>query len=86
MEILHYNIETAMGEVTQAKDQLDFLSEKEIREFNLIGYCGTDSKNKPQTQIQFLNSLKPTEKFTMKQTRFDDGTYVEEFLITRVIF
>jgi len=79
-----YHIQTCMGEITSFRDQLDFLSEAELKEFNLIGYSGGIATGESISQVEYLNTLNKGH-FARRQTKFDDGTFVEEFVIFRVI-
>jgi hypothetical protein len=86
MQILNYNIQTCMGEVTSRKDQLNFLSNEEQKEFDLIGYTGKNSQGLKIGRVEYLNSLRPDkEQFKIIQTKFDSGDFIEEFILTRVI-
>ncbi len=75
-----------MGEVTSRKDQLNFLSNEEQKEFDLIGYTRKNSQGFKMGRVEYLNSLRPDkEQFQIIQTKFDNGDFIEEFILTRVI-
>lgn len=63
--------------------KLPFLSEKELEEFNSIGYSGEDTKGIKITREDYLNSLNKGE-FQVIQTKFDDGSFEEKFTIVWV--
>jgi len=77
-----YPITTGMGRV-MGKDSLPFLTKKELDELNSIGYSGADSAGKRMSKEAFLNSLGKGQ-FDVRQTKFDDGSFMENFTITRV--
>ena len=66
----------------KSREGLSFLNIKENNDLNKIGYSGKLNK-KNITRKEYLNSLNKGE-FTVVQTTFDDGSFSEEFLITRV--
>jgi hypothetical protein len=76
------NVETCMGELV-SNTSLSFLSKEEVKEFNLIGYSGKNSKGEKSNYEQYLNSLSKGE-FAVTKTLFDDGTFREKFTIVRV--
>ena len=75
-----YDIRTGMGTI-QDSSGLTFLTEDEIRNLNTIGYSGKLNGLRTSRQT-YLNSL-DKGTFLVDQTKFDDGTFVEEFTITR---
>lgn len=83
MKIQHYTIKTVCGELSSQGDKLDFLTEKQTNEFNLIGYSGKDSKGNQITRTEYLNKLRKGT-FTVEQIKFDNGDFSEKFRITRV--
>jgi hypothetical protein len=85
MEIINYNIQTSSGKLTRFGDQLSFLNQEETSEFNKIGYSGKNFLGKKTTFEEFLNTLRPNERFKVQQTRFDYGDFSETFIITRVV-
>jgi hypothetical protein len=85
MEIINYDIRTSSGELTSFGDQLSFLTQEETSEFNNIGYSGKNLAGQKITREEFLNSIRPHEKFKVKQTKFDNGDFNEAFTITRVV-
>lgn len=80
-KIENYNIKTAMGKLNIGK--LPFLTEKELSEFNTIGYTGRDSSGKVQSYESYLNGLGKGE-FKVEKTKRDNGDFTEGFNITRV--
>ena len=84
MAIQTFNIETCMGEITSFKEQLSFLTVEEKKEFNKIGYTGKNSAGVQSSYSEFLNSLDKGE-FSVRQTKFDGGNFMEEFYIVRVV-
>ncbi len=78
-----YRITTGMGKLL-GDYLLPFLTPEERLEFNIIGYSGKTSSFIPQTQQGYLNSLnKGTFEFT--QTKWDDGDFIQEFIISRSV-
>lgn len=74
MEILTYKIKTGMGYINTP---LEFLSDEEKKILDELGYKGGN-------RIKYLDSLgKGT--FKMTQTKFDNGDFQEEFILTRVL-
>lgn len=84
VKILKYKIVTAMGKVSSFGDKLDFLTEKEAKELDVIGYTGKNSNGTKVSREKFLNAL-DKGTFDVEQTKRDNGDFSEEFLITRVI-
>ena len=82
MKLQDYRIETGMGKVSRP-NPLDFLSKTEKEEFDNIGYAGKTFSGKRISRVDYLNSLNKGE-FKVIKTKWDDGTYIEEFLIIRV--
>jgi hypothetical protein len=76
------SIKTCMGQLTS--NSLPFLSEKEIEEFNTVGYTGKNSKGEKSSYEDYLNSLGKGE-FAVTMTKFDDGSFHEEFTIVQVV-
>lgn len=76
-------IETCMGKITSFGDQLDYLTEEEKKEFNLIGYTGKNSQGVKTTRENYLNSLDKGQ-FEVEQTKFDNGDFCEKFIVVRV--
>ncbi len=85
MKILHYQLQTAMGQITSHGDQLDFLTEDELKELNHIGHTGKDFKGVKTKRTKYLNGLKKYGTFSMVQTKRDNGDFVERFNVVRVI-
>jgi len=76
-----YIVNTGCGQVHDPSE-LPFLNEKEFKEFNLIGYTGKDSAGNKTNWEKYLDSLgKGT--FNVTQTRWDNGDFSEEFVISR---
>lgn len=84
MEILTYRIQTCMGQLTRFGQQLGFLTDKELLEFNTIGYTGKNSKGEKIYRGDYLNSLGKGQ-FRIDQIKFDSGDFTEEFNVIRVI-
>jgi len=80
MKITSYKITTGMGKLRG--DSYLPLTESEIEEFNVIGYTGKNSAGVKTTYVEYLNSLNKGI-FSIVQTKHDDGTYIEEFIINR---
>lgn len=74
-----HNIQTATGQCTK---KIPFLSDIENAEFDSIGYSGLTTDGKRITRSEFLNSLGKGE-FKVQQTKFDNGDFIEEFIIVR---
>jgi len=83
MEIETYHIETVMGSVTKNGRSLPFLTKKELKNLNQIGYSGK-LMNKKISKSEYLNSLNKGQ-FQVTQTKWDNGSFTEEFTIVRVI-
>lgn len=78
-----YRISTCMGKLTNFfGEQLHFLTKEQRNEFDTIGFTGKNSKGKKVSRLQYLNSLK-IGKFNADQTRYDNGDFCEEFVISR---
>jgi Ni,Fe-hydrogenase III large subunit len=60
--------------------QLDFLTDEELKEFNVIGYTRKNSFGVKTDRETYLNSLMKGQ-FQIHQTKFDTGDYVERFTI-----
>ncbi len=82
MKVNTYKIETAMGRICEYFGHpLHFLSDKEKADLDTIGYTGKLGGVK-MSRESYLNSLgKGT--FNITQTKFDDGSFSEEFIISR---
>jgi hypothetical protein len=78
IQISTYQIETGMGKYFGT---LPFLTKDELKEFNNIGYTGKDLNGNKTSRVDFLNSLNKG-KFKIDQTKFDDGEFIEQFIIT----
>lgn len=77
-----YIITTAMGSVQETFGHpLPFLSPKERIEFDEVGYS-RKLNGKPISQTEYLNSL-GKGKFSMLQTKWDNGDFKEKFVISR---
>ena len=77
-----YHIQTVSGELSSFGDKLPFLTELELNEFNKIGYTGKNSQGEKTSQVEYLESLgKGT--FSMRQTKFNNGDFVEKFMVSR---
>lgn len=81
MMIETYNIRTGMGQIMSG-DELSFLSKDEFDNLNIIGYSGK-LNNVNIDRETYLNSLNKGE-FNVKQTKWDNGDFSEEFMIIRV--
>lgn len=75
-------IKTCMGIMRNNSDKLTYLTKEQQEEFDNIGYTGKNNKGKRVSREDYLNSLK-IGKFTVQQTVFDNGSFSEEFIITR---
>ena len=84
MKIETYRIKTSSGFVKPWGDQLNFLTENEKNEFDLIGYAGCNVNGEHISRTDYLNSLNKGE-FQVEQTKCDNGDFSEEFDIVRVI-
>jgi len=82
MEINEYHVKTCMGQCHKDSN-LPFLTDAELKEFNTIGYTGKDSNGNKTDFSSFLNSINKGT-FRVTQTKFDDGSFCEEYLIIRV--
>ncbi|HRV76450.1 MAG: hypothetical protein KDH96_04720 [Candidatus Riesia sp.] len=80
MNLSTHRVSTALGKVSTGV--LPFLSEEELEELNTIGYTGKNSKGVKTNRQQYLNTLNKGV-FLVEQTKFDNGDFTEEFLITR---
>lgn len=76
-------IKTCMGKITSFGDQLNYLTEDEKKELDVIGYTGKNSQGKEMSREKYLNSLDKGE-FEVEQIKFDSGDFMEEFLVVRV--
>lgn len=76
-------IQTCMGKVTSFGQQLDYLTEEEKKELDVIGYTGKNSQGVKTTREHYLNSLDKGQ-FKVEQTKFDNGDFTEKFIIVRV--
>ena len=76
-----YRINTGMG-IVHERYTLPFLSDDEFEEFNNIGYTGKNLKGVRVSRTDFLNSL-GKGKFSISQTKFDNGDFSESFIIQR---
>jgi len=79
--ITQFKIETCSGEL-RTGCTLPFLNDKQTKEFNTIGYTGKTSKGVKSTHQEYLNSLNKGE-FSIRQSKFDNGAFCEEFEIAR---
>lgn len=75
-----FKIKTGMG---KCREKLPFLSEEEMKELDSIGYSGKTTKGERMSRVGYLNSLNKGE-FDIKQTKHDNGDFLEEFIIVRV--
>lgn len=76
-------IETCMGKITNFGQQLDYLTEDEKKELDVIGYTGKNSQGVKTTRANYLNSLDKGQ-FEVEQTKFDNGDFCERFIVVRV--
>jgi hypothetical protein len=82
--IQQYNLTTSMGSLSKWDSNLQsILTEEEIKELDTIGYSGKNSKGEKSSFEKYLNSLNKGE-FDVKQTKFDNGTFIEKFNVVRV--
>lgn len=70
-----------MGEINH--NPLVFLTQNELKEFNTIGYTGKNSQGKKTNYEEYLNTLNKGA-FSVVQTKYDNGNFCEEFLVTKV--
>jgi hypothetical protein len=77
-----YHITTTMGEVNSSLVELDFLSAEELEELNIVGHSGRNIQGDETSRTKFLNSLGKGQ-FIITQTKFDNGEFVEKFLVSR---
>lgn len=82
MKIENYLIRTVMGETNH--EYLPFLTMQQLADFNSIGYTGNDLKGNKSNFESFLNSINKNWSFKVQRTKFDDGDFCEEYIITRV--
>jgi len=79
-----YNITTGMGSYNATMDgKLPFLTDNQLKEFNSIGYSGKTLDGKKMCRSEYLNSLGNGE-YDVTQTKFDNGSFQEEFTIVWV--
>lgn len=76
-------IRTCMGKITSFGQQLDYLTEDEKTELDVIGYSGKNSQGETTNREAYLNSLNKGQ-FEVEQTKRDNGDFCESFLIVRV--
>lgn len=76
-------ITTCMGKITSFGEQLDYLTEEEKNELDVIGYTGKNSKGEMTSRKVYLNSLGKGE-FKIEQTKYDNGDFIEKFIVVRV--
>ena len=76
-----YTIDTSMG---TTRDDLPFLNEKQMNEFNNIGYTGKGYDGIKTNRATYLNKLGLGE-FEVDQTKCDNGDFSEQFIITHVV-
>lgn len=78
-----YTVDTCMGCISYVYgDPLSFLNAKELKELDCIGYTGRGSDGQRTTWEDYLNSLgKGT--FNVTQTKFDNGSFQEQYIISR---
>jgi hypothetical protein len=81
MKIETYRIPTSMGQII-GKNPFPFLTDIELKELDLIGYSGKNSKGEKIGRVDFLNSLHKGI-FSIEQIRWDKGDFREEFVIVR---
>lgn len=80
MEIDTYRVVTVMG---RCQERLQFLTEAEQADLDSIGYSGFTVAGVRNGRTQYLNSLGKGQ-FDVTQVKFDDGSFIEEFIIVRV--
>jgi hypothetical protein len=86
MQIETHKIRTSLGRLSPfGQSELNFLTEGQKREFNHIGYNGSNFKGEKETFEDFLNGLNSNEKFKVERTKADRGDFIEEYTVTRVI-
>jgi len=88
MQIINYRIKTSMGKVSAMPfgGKLDFLTQEQQDELDTIGYTGKNSNGVKMGRVEYLNSLYPEkEQFQLTQFKWDNGNFIEEFILTRVI-
>lgn len=83
MSIQIHNIVTNSGSLSPHYDNLNFLTDEERKEFNLIGYSNKNSKGEETDFSEYLNSLNKGE-FKVAKTKFDNGDFTEKYTIVRV--
>lgn len=76
-----FNITTGMGKMMGEK--LPFLTISQQNDFDSIGYSGKLLNGTVMSRQEFLNSLN-IGTFKVEQTKFDDGSFEEKFLIIKV--
>jgi len=84
MKIEEYEITTGMGIIYHGISILTFLNVDELAELNNIGYTGKKIDGIKCTRTEYLNSL-GKGKFSVQQTKYDNGDYSEAFTIVRTI-
>lgn len=67
----------------KTNEKLPFLTNDEHRHFNSIGYSSKDLDGNKTTRTEYLNSLNKGT-FKVEQTKWDDGSFEERFMIIRV--
>jgi hypothetical protein len=84
-----YRIGISVGKVCciEGTHPLNFLSNKEMKDFDEIGYTGGLEKEgikEKITKVEYLNSL-GKGLFTVDCLKYDNGNFYESFLIVRVL-
>lgn len=77
-----YMYKTIVGKCKAVDNPLYFLSENEKDEMDTIGYTGKNHAGKKISFENYLNSLNKGD-FTVRQTKFDNGDFSEEYTIAR---
>lgn len=81
--VQQFTLTTSMGSLsTWGSSIQNILSKEELDELNKIGYTGKNSKEEKSNFEDYLNTLGKGE-FKVKQTLFDNGSFLEKYEIAR---
>ena len=84
MPIENYSVTTAMGKIhSSSSDPLNFLTPREIENFNEIGYTGKTLEGQKMSRLQYLNSLGKGE-FKIIHLHQNNSEFTEKMEIIRV--
>lgn len=66
------------------KSDLPFLTDKQLKEFNSIGYSGKTTDGKPSTRIDYLNSLDKKIHYDLTQLHTNSGEYTSDWFLVQI--